>query len=70
MAYRSTATTAPGTWADEIPVLTSQDLIPRRELYSKGIPTLNTGVYTIALIGRKTDDDRYKSKMIIITHTK
>jgi len=70
MAYRSTATTAPGTWADEIPVLTSQDLIPRRELYSKGIPALNTGVYTIALIGRKTDDDRYKSKMIIITHTK
>jgi hypothetical protein len=70
MAYRSTATTAPGVWADEIPVLTSQDLIPRRELYSKGIPTLNTGVYTIALIGRKTDDDRYKSKMIIITHTK
>ena len=70
MAYRSTATTAPGAWADEIPVLTSQDLIPRRELYSKGIPTLNTGVYTIALIGRKTDDDRYKSKMIIITHTK
>jgi len=70
MAYRSTATTAPGAWADEIPVLTSQDLIPRRELYSKGIPALNTGVYTIALIGRKTDDDRYKSKMIIITHTK
>ena len=70
MAYRSTATTAPGVWADEIPVLTSQDLIPRRELYSKGIPALNTGVYTIALIGRKTDDDRYKSKMIIITHTK
>ncbi len=70
MAYRSTATTAPGAWADEIPVLTSQDLIPRRELYSKGIPVLNTGVYTIALIGRKTDDDRYKSKMIIITHTK
>ena len=70
MAYRSTATTAPGVWADEIPVLTSQDLIPRPELYSKGIPALNTGVYTIALIGRKTDDDRYKSKMIIITHTK
>jgi len=70
MAYRSTATTAPGVWADEIPVLTSQDLIPRPELYSKGIPALNTGVYTIALIGRKTDDDRYKSKMIIITHIK
>ena len=70
MAYRSTATTAPGAWADEIPVLTSQDLIPRPELYSRGIPALNTGVYTIALIGRKTDDDRYKSKMIIITHTK
>lgn len=70
MAYRSTATTTPGVWAEEIPVLKGEDFISRHELYFRGTPASDTGVYTVALIGQKGTDPNYKAKMIIIKHTK
>lgn len=70
MAYRSTPSTIPGTWADEIPVITGTDFILRPELYTRGTPFSDAGVYSVALIGRTTSEGNYKPKMIIVKHTK
>ncbi len=72
MAYHATASTTPGTWADEVPVRTTQDLIARPDLFNvRGhLPMTDIGSYSIALIGKQTEDTRYKSRMIIVKHTK
>lgn len=72
MAYHATQYTTPGTWADEVTILTTKDLIARPELYAVrgSIPAVDIGVYSIALIGTQKDDAQYKSKMIIVKHTK
>lgn len=72
MAYQATATTTPGTWADEVPVRTTKDFITRPELYTVrgNMPLIDIGSYSIALIGKQTEDTRYNSRMIIVKHTK
>lgn len=72
MVYKSSKETSPGTWAEEVPILTTRDLITRPELYDvrEGKPAFDVGSYSIALIGKNSQDDRYKSKMIIVKHTK
>ena len=73
MAFRSTPTIIPGTWAKDIPVLTGQDLIARPELYARtGLPNHEAGIYTIALIGstKATAPAAQKAKMIILKHNK
>lgn len=72
MAYHSTQYTTPGKWADEVPVRTTKDLITRPELYDvRGdMPLMDIGSYSMALIGKQTEDARYTSRMIIVKHTK
>lgn len=72
MAYRSSPDIVPGTWADDIPVLSSQDLIARKALYTnagRGLPAQEPGVYTVALIGR-SGNGAPKAKMMIVKHNK
>lgn len=73
MAFRSTLSIIPGTWAKDIPVLTGQQLIARPELYVRtGLPNHEAGIYTMALIGSaKTNvPESQKAKMIILKHNK
>ncbi|MGN6418092.1 MAG: hypothetical protein ACTHMC_11410 [Pseudobacter sp.] len=72
MAYRSAPAVVPGTWASDIPVLSSQDFIANKLLYTnagKRLPFHETGVYTVALIG-STGNIAPKAKMMIIKHNK
>ncbi len=72
MAYRSSPDIVPGTWADDIPVLSSQDLIARKALYTNAgrvLPAQEPGVYTVALIGR-SGNGAPKAKMMIVKHNK
>jgi hypothetical protein len=72
MAYRSAPDIVPGTWADDIPVLSSQDLIARKSLYTDAgrvLPAQEPGVYTVALIGRSGNGSP-KAKMMIVKHNK
>src|SRR5690606_7606897 len=66
MAYRATENTTPGTWADEVSIRTTRDLIARPELYDirGNMPLIDIGSYSVALIGKQTDDTRYQSRMI------
>lgn len=73
MAYRSSPLTVPGVWADDIPVLTGQNLIARPELYVRGtLPNHESGIYTIALIGSTSASApaAQKAKMIVLKHNK
>lgn len=72
MAYHATEHTTPGTWADEVPIRTSRDLITRPELYDVrgNMPLMDIGSYSVALVGKQTEDVRYQSRMIIVKHTK
>lgn len=72
MAYHATENTTPGTWADEVPIRTTSDLITRPELYDVrgNIPLTDIGSYSMALVGKQTEDTRYQSRMIIVKHTK
>lgn len=72
MAYRSAPTVVPGTWADDIPVLRSQQFIADQALYTKagkGLPVHEPGIYTVALIGR-TGNAVPKARMMILKHNK
>ncbi|WP_367865537.1 DUF4397 domain-containing protein [Pedobacter sp. WC2423] len=73
MAFRSSPTVFPGTWASDIPVVNSKDLIARPELYVRGdLPNQEPGFYTIALVGSTSPSapaDK-KAKMIIVKHSK
>ncbi len=68
--YRATASTTPGIWASDVPVLTGRDLISNPELYFRGMPIQDAGVYTIALIGLQSEEQRYHSRLLIVKHTK
>jgi len=73
MAYRSTPTVVPGSWASDIPVIKGKDLIARPELYVRGgLPNHEPGIYTIALVGstKPSAPGGQKAKMIILKHTK
>lgn len=73
MAFRSSPSVVPGTWASDIPVLTGRSLIARPELYVRGeLPNHEPGFYTIALVGstKASATDAGKAKMIIVKHNK
>ncbi|GAA4317866.1 hypothetical protein GCM10023149_15630 [Mucilaginibacter gynuensis] len=73
MAFRSQPGVVPGTWANDIPLLTGKDLIARPELYVRGgLPNHEPGIYTIALVGstKASAPAGEKAKMIILKHTK
>lgn len=73
MAFRSSPSVVPGTWASDIPVLTGKSLIARPELYVRGeLPNHEPGFYTIALIGstKASAGSAGKAKMIIVKHNK
>lgn len=73
MAFRSSPTVVPGTWASDIPVLTGKDLIARTELYPAGkLPNHEGGFYSIALVGSTAANAPAgnKAKMIIVKHSK
>jgi hypothetical protein len=73
LAYRSSPQTVPGAWAEDIPVLTGQNLIARPELYVRGtLPNHESGIYTIALIGRSAtpSGSAQKATMIVLKHNK
>lgn len=73
MAFRSTPSIIPGTWASDIPVLTGKDLIARPELYVRGeLPNHEPGFYTIALVGNTPSSANSigNAKMIIVKHSK
>lgn len=71
MAYRSSPTIMPGEWIDKISALSSsRDMIARPELYIRGLPASEPGVYTIALIGETPDNTAYPARMIVVKHTK
>jgi hypothetical protein len=72
MTYRSGPTVVPGVWANDIPVLNSQDFIANRSLYTsagKALPVHEPGLYTVALIG-STGNVAPKAKMMIVKHNK
>ncbi|WP_127130383.1 DUF4397 domain-containing protein [Pseudoflavitalea rhizosphaerae] len=72
MAYRSAPSVVPGTWANDIPVLRSEDFIGRKSLYTsagKALPVHETGIFTVALIGA-TGNIAPKAKMMIVKHNK
>ena len=71
MAFRSSPSVVPGTWASDIPVLTGRSLIARPELYVRGeLPNHEPGFYTIALVGSTKATASGKAKMIIVKHSK
>lgn len=71
MAYNSSVSVMPGVWAEEVPALrSSTGLVARRELYTRGFPASEPGVYTIALIGKEPGNTAYPPKMIVVKHTK
>jgi len=75
MAYRSRPNIVPGSWADDIETLKSDDFIARKELYTavgRELPVHEPGIFTIALIGQSGDgkSPSAKAKMIIIKHNK
>jgi len=73
MAFRSSPSVVPGTWASDIPALTGRNLIARPELYVRGeLPNHEPGFYTIALVGstKASATNAGKAKMIIVKHNK
>lgn len=73
MAFRSSPSVVPGTWASDIPVLTGRSLIVRPELYVRGeLPNHEPGFYTVALVGstKVSATNAGKAKMIIVKHNK
>jgi hypothetical protein len=73
MAFRSSPSVVPGTWASDIPVLTGKSLIARTELYVRGeLPNHEPGFYTVALVGstKASATNAGKAKMIIVKHNK
>lgn len=73
MAFRSTPSIVPGTWAKDIPVLHGQNLIAKPGLYVRtGLPNHEPGIYSIALIGstKANTASAQKAKMIILKHNK
>jgi len=73
MAFRSSPTVIPGTWASDIPVLTGQSLIARKELYVRGeLPNQEPGFYTVALVGSTNPaaPAAQKAKLIVVKHSK
>lgn len=75
MAYRSSPDVVPGIWASDIPVLSGQDFIVRKELYQTGgraLPAQDPGVYTVALIGWSGSNvpAALKSRMIVVKHNR
>ncbi|QEC42575.1 DUF4397 domain-containing protein [Pseudobacter ginsenosidimutans] len=72
MAYRSAPAVVPGTWANDIPVLHSEDFIARKSLYNnagKALPVHENGIFTVALIG-SAGSIAPKAKMMIVKHNK
>lgn len=75
LAYRSSPDVTPGNWAADIPVLYSYNLVAQPELYwqaSRGMPGVEAGFYTIALVGRTGDEvpEAQKARMVIVKHSR
>ena len=75
MVYRSTPDVVPGTWANDISVLTHEAFIANKKLYEKPgrpAPVQEAGVYTVALIGKSSKDvtPSDKARMILVKHTR
>ncbi|RFZ95480.1 DUF4397 domain-containing protein [Mucilaginibacter conchicola] len=75
MAYRSSPNVVPGVWADDIPVLTSDQFIANKALYTnagRALPAHEPGIFTVALIGKTGTGatTANKARMIILKHNK
>lgn len=73
MAYRSMPGAVPGAWITQVPMLNSADFIARPELYTsagRALPSHESGIYTVALIGNTSSTSDNKARMIIVKHTK
>lgn len=73
LAYRSTPQVTPGVWASDIKILTNENFIARKELYTSGakkMPFHEPGIYSVALIGRTGSQvpEAFKAKMIVVKH--
>ncbi len=60
----------PGNWLSSISPLKSQDFIAETSLYETGLPETETGVYSIALIGKLGGSGAQKARLIFVKHNK
>lgn len=60
----------PGNWLSSVTPLTSQDFIARTDLYETGLPVTETGVYSVALIGKLEGSGGQKARLIFVKHNK
>lgn len=75
MAYASGPNLTPGTWLDKVSPLSSWDLVSREALYTdadRAVPPYETGIYSVALIGRTGDNvpEDQKARIIYVKHIK
>jgi len=75
MAYRSTPTVIPGTWAKDIEVLPSEDFIANKDLYLKAgrkLPVQEAGIFSVVLIGKTGANvtANEKARIVIIKHNR
>lgn len=74
LAYRSTPTSVPGVWAQDIPPLPASTFVANRTFYEQAgrpVPVQEAGVYTVALIGPSGGNEGpIRAKMILIKHNK
>jgi len=75
VAYRSTPTVVPGTWAKDIEVLSSERFIANKDLYLKAgrkLPAQEPGVFSVVLIGKTGSavgaDEQ--ARIVIIKHSR
>lgn len=60
----------PGNWLSSILPLKNQDFIAMQNLYETGLPETETGVYSVALIGKLNGAGPQKARLIFIKHNK
>ncbi|SEL99782.1 protein of unknown function [bacterium A37T11] len=74
IAYRSEPGIKPGVWIREVPALSSFAFVKNPLLYwqtGRPAPTFESGIYTVALIGRTGDvPDDQKARTMIVKHNK
>ncbi|MBX3255438.1 MAG: DUF4397 domain-containing protein [Chitinophagaceae bacterium] len=75
LAFRSRPGVVPGSWLSDIPGLSGYYFVANPALYTtvtRSVPTLEPGIYTVALVGRNYANAPadMRAKMIIIKHNK
>jgi len=73
LVFRSRPGITPGTWADDIPELSTAAMIANPGLYTqvgRELPATEPGIFSIALVGRTGDDvpDGQKAKLMVLKH--